>query len=70
MVKTDGAVRIGIHTLYKMAKGYHIYPVPVTVGFMHHYRILDHFPKESQREDLTMKRFFGNVMKGIRQKLC
>ena len=37
IIKPKGAVRVGIHRLYTMAKGYSKYDVPEKLRLIHHY---------------------------------
>ena len=65
IIRTETAVRIGIHHVYSMKKGHKFYPVPEDIGLMHHYRTPDYARNEEQLTDKTMSRYFSTVMKRL-----
>ena len=65
IIRTETAVRIGIHNVYSMKKGHKFYPVPEDIGLMHHYRTPDYARNEEQLTDKIMSRYFSTVMKRL-----
>ena len=65
IIRTETAVRIGIHNVYSMKKGHKFYPVPEDIGLMHHYRTPDYAGNEEQLTDKIMSRYFSTVMKRL-----
>ena len=61
IIKTEGAIRVGIHKVYKMKKGQRRFEVPVHVGLMHHYRTPDYAIDEEQFEDMIMSQYADEV---------
>ena len=62
IIRMEAAVRIGIHNVYHMKKGYKMYQVPEHIGLMHHYRTPDYARKEEQFTEKIMSRYFNTVM--------
>ncbi|XP_019849480.1 PREDICTED: glycosyltransferase family 92 protein RCOM_0530710-like [Amphimedon queenslandica] len=65
IIRMEAAVRIGIHHIYQMKKGYKMYQVPEHVGLMHHYRTPDYARKEEQLTDKILSKYFNTVMKRL-----
>ena len=65
IIRMEAAVRIGIHHVYHMKKGYKRYQVPEHIGLMHHYRTPDYARKEEQFTDKIMSSYFNTVMKRL-----
>ena len=69
MIKTETAVRIGIHHVYAMKKGQRFIPVPERIGLMHHYRTPDYARNEEQITDKIMSRYCDSVMNQLTNRL-
>ena len=69
IIKTEGAIRVGIHKVYKMKKGQIRFQVPVHVGLMHHYRTPDYAIDEEQIEDMIMSQYVDKVKSRL-SKIC
>ncbi|XP_019849815.1 PREDICTED: beta-1,4-galactosyltransferase galt-1-like [Amphimedon queenslandica] len=67
IIRMEAAVRIGIHHVYHMKKGYKRYQVPEHIGLMHHYRTPDYAKDEKQLTEKIMSRYFNTVMKRLTQ---
>ena len=65
IIRTETAVRIGIHNVFHIKKGHKLYQVPEDIGLMHHYRTPDYAGNEEQLTDKIMSRYFSTVMKRL-----
>ena len=68
IVKTSGAIRVGIHNVYSVKRGQKLLQVNETFGLMHHYRIsVDE--KEETVYDPVMSRYLDQVMINLKKKI-
>ena len=71
IVKTSGAIRVGIHHVYCMKHGQREIAVKENFGLMHHYRININFDydKEETVHDPVMSRYLDQVMINLKKRI-
>ena len=71
IIKTSGAIRVGIHHVYCMKCGQKVMTVEEKFGLMHHYRVSinDGYDKVETVYDPVMSRYLDQVMISLKKKL-